>query len=95
MPLASGAIGLVPGDVGPDAVWRQKDDGVSHPSEPPAPVVSRAARLEQDRGGTAFREEGYEAFARHAVAFPDPSGLIRHGDLEDVLGQVNGDGRRL
>ena len=61
----------------------------------PAPVVRRAAGLEQDSRGLTLREERDEARAAEPVAFADAPCSLRDGDLEDGLRQIDGDRRMI
>jgi len=85
------AVGLVPGDVGSDLVGREQDHVVAQLLELPGPEVGGAAGFHDDRRSRHLYEEGEE----HPTSQPgfggDPSGLVRHGDLEDRLCDVHGD----
>ncbi len=58
--LGIGAIGLVPVAVASDVGGRQERDAVPERLELPAPVMGRAAGLQEDLGGRAVGEEAAE-----------------------------------
>ena len=74
---------------------REESHGVAELLEGPPPVVCRAARFQQDRRGRPIGEERQEPCAAQPMLFVHPTGMVRHGDLEDGLCDVNGDGRML
>jgi len=55
-------------------------------------VVSRAAGFHDDQGHIAIDEPAFKLGAGEAVGFDDSPGRIGHGQLEDGLCQINGNG---
>ena len=60
-----------------------------------APVVRGAAGFHHDPAHGAVGEPALELPAGEAVALNHPPVLIGHGELENVLCQVDGDGRSI
>ena len=74
--LGVGSIGFVTGDVGTDGVWWEQDNIVAQAIQSARPVMSAAARLEENRCRQVLGEESLELWAGEAVAFGNASGMV-------------------
>jgi hypothetical protein len=90
-----GPIGLITQDVAARVMRRQEQDSMAQTLDLPGPVVGGAARLQEHGSGRALREKAGQLAARKSPALADAAGFSRDGYLENVLGQVDGDGRML
>jgi hypothetical protein len=93
--LGVATVGFVAGDVGSDGVRGKKDDLVTEGAELAGPVMGGATSLHHDGRGLEIPEVEGERRAGESLALGDHPGPMRDGDLEDVLGQIDGDGGRL
>ena len=87
-----GRIGLVASHIGAHVLGRQQLDFDAQASEPARPVVGRAARLHDDQADIAIGKPALELGARQALGFDHAPGRIGHGQLEDGLCQIDGNG---
>jgi hypothetical protein len=90
-----GRIGLVALDVRTDVSRRQQLNLDAQSIEPARPVVGGATGLHDNPSDRSIDEPALELTAREAVALDDLPLVISDGELEDVLCQVNGDGRSI
>lgn len=86
-----GAIGLAAQDVGPYLVRRQQRDPMSQPGEAPRPVVRGAAGLHDHVQRRLIVQAAGKLRSRQPLTVHDPAGSIGEGELEHVLGEVDGD----
>ena len=89
-----GPVGLVTRDVGAHRVGRQEDDAVAGCLGVPAPEVSHAAGLHEDRGWWVGGQEAGELPSRETVSLGDAAWSVRECDLKNGLRYVNCDRRR-
>ncbi|MBV6425124.1 MAG: hypothetical protein NAOJABEB_02938 [Steroidobacteraceae bacterium] len=90
-----GRIGLVALDVGAHvARWQQLHVDAERP-DLSGPEVCRATGFHHDELHGAVGEEAFALRARQSMAFDDPPVLVGHREFEDVLCQVDGDGRSM
>lgn len=89
------AIGLVARDIAPNDRGRNQNDAVPDSSESASPVVCRAAGLEQKQGPLGLSNPELELGARKPVAAGHAPRRGRHGHLEDGLGKIDGNERRI
>ncbi len=87
-----GGIGLVALHIGAHVGRRQQHDFDAQAIEPARPVVGGAAGFHDDQRDFAVREPALELRARQAMRFDDMPLAIGHGQLENVLGKIDGDG---
>src|SRR5450759_913261 len=92
--LGVSPVGLLADTVGLDVLRRKQLDGVAELLRLTPPVVRRAAGLHQDRRTRAAREELHQLPPVQPFPLADAP-LALDCDLEDVLGQVDGDRRRI
>jgi len=88
--LGVGAVGLVAVDVGPDGVRgeeRRAPEGLHARS----PEVRRPAGLHDDRRLGELAEHLGELRTGEAPVLRDRAGMVREGDLEDRLCEINRD----
>ena len=90
-----GAVRLVSTDVWLDVVRGEKDNVVTVALELSGPVVSHAASLHDDMSGFALGEEWNKPRAGEAMGFGHLAGVVRDGELEDVLCNIHGNRRML
>jgi len=90
--LAVGAVGLVAPAVRRDVVGRDQLYLKAQADQQPSPVVGARAAFHNHAAGLAGAPEALELLARHAPALADAPRGRGDGDLEDVLGDVDGDG---
>jgi hypothetical protein len=90
--VAVGPIGLVPPPVGLHIVRRQEANVEVEADEQARPVVGTAAGLHHHRAGLTGLPEALELRTGEALAFDDFARRLGDGDLEDILGQIHGDG---
>ena len=93
--LGIAAVGLVPSHIASDVTRGQEQNLVSELLDLASPEVRCAAGLEKDESGLALGEEAQEALAGNPVRLGHLAWMVRDGDLEDVLCQVNSDRSRL
>src|SRR5690606_11587833 len=90
--FAVGTIGLVATDVGPHVLRRNQHALEAEGAESTAPVMTGRTGLQDDAAGLTTDPEPLELRAEETEALGDSPGSRGDGDLEDLLGQVNGDG---
>ena len=90
-----GRIGLVALDIGAHVARRQQPHLDTAAGQPARPVVRGAARLHHHPLDGTVSEPAFKLPAREAMACGDLPVLIGHGELKDVLCQIDGDGRSI
>jgi len=90
-----GRIGLVALDVGAHVARRQQPHLDAEATEPAGPVVRGATGFHHHQADAAVRKPALELAAGKALAFDDLPVVIGDGELEDVLCQIDGDGRSI
>jgi hypothetical protein len=90
--VAIGAIGLGALPVGADIVRREQPHLEAEADQGAHPVVGTAAGFHHHCAGLTRLPEALELRAGEALALDDLAGGRGDGDLEDVLGQIHGDG---
>ncbi len=93
-PPGVGAVRLVAEDVGPGGVRREQHDLVTEGLELAAPVVRRAAGLEQNGGRRLVGAELHERGPGQPALLADLTGSHGHRDFENFLGHIDSDGGR-
>jgi hypothetical protein len=87
-----GGIGLVTPHVGAHVLGGQKTHFNGQAIEPACPMVGRAAGFHDDQANGSVGKPALELGAAEALGFNDAPVLVGHGQLEDGLCQINGDG---
>jgi hypothetical protein len=90
--LAVGAIGLVAPAVRCDIMGRDQLHLETEADQQPRPVVGAGAAFHNHAAGLACAPEALELVPGHPAALLDAPRGRGDGDLEDVLGDVDGDG---
>jgi len=83
--------GLVAQDVGASVVNWKKDGRMPECLQPPGPVMGGTAGLQEDGGGLELCEEWQKPTTGKAMPLSDNTGAVRHGDLENILGNIDSD----
>jgi hypothetical protein len=89
-----GAVGSVATDIGPDIMGGQQHDLMTKALKAPGPVMGRPAGLHHDAQRRPCVESARKGGTTQPLAFDDRSAGIGEGQLEDVLGEVDGDAHR-
>src|SRR5438046_8743402 len=90
-----GPVGLAASDVRLHVVRGQKPHGMTLGDQAPRPVVGTAAGFHDHLTRCTVNEEPREARAVQPVPLNNAPLGIGHGELEDVLCQINRDSRRV
>src|SRR4029453_11970429 len=91
-----GAIRFVSTYVGANVLRRQQSSDQAAPLTVPAPMMRRAAGLHDDFGaGRALIQESLEVASGQSTAIDNSTRRIGAHDFEDVLCEINRDGRRM
>ncbi len=86
-----GTVGFVAADVGPDIVGGKQHSLMAEVLEAPRSMVRRSTGLHYDAQSGSVVECTGKGDTTRAFALGDPTAGIGKGQLEDILGKVNGD----